>query len=542
MRFIVPLLFAAAIASPANAVEPVRITGLRVTEEAGRSRIEIDLSEPVECRVRRIHGTDLLLCELPGCVPGSGVDAQEINGRHVRSVHVLPREAETLLKVTLGSNDLDYRYSLERTTARFVIDILETPAGAASQSAEGASASLAHATTQDAETTAGGDAIAPSTSVTNAPTEETSASTGMSAADAGESSTTDISLGSPKAQESSATKTDVEAASKTVTPATTTPAKPASKKDTKKSPARGADAEVATLLEKSRRLIEDGDVAKGLSYLEVAAASLKNPKEKSELFLSAARMGKAHKLYAQAARFYERLASMDLADSLEAAVRIELGECLAFSGDSVGALARFDEALASATTEADSSAVRRARAEHHLREGRGEEAVEDLETLAEHGRGDAERIYAAYRLGVFFSAAGNPDEALLALDQIPQAPPENADSLTTYIVGAALVRRADILYRAGRHEEATPLYERLASRAEPDETPWALFQLGNIARRSGRYDAARARYEELATRWPESRWAKMARWGESESTWLLRESGGRVETPRGAKAAEPNAG
>ena len=69
MRFIVPLLLAVSIASPSGA-EPVRITGLRVIEESDRSRIEIDLSEPVECRVRRIHGTDLLLCELPGCIPG----------------------------------------------------------------------------------------------------------------------------------------------------------------------------------------------------------------------------------------------------------------------------------------------------------------------------------------------------------------------------------------------------------------------------------------------------------------------------------------
>ena len=520
MRFIFPLLLAAAIVSPCNAFASVHITGVRVIEESNRSRIEIDLSEPVECRVRRIHGTDLLLCELPGCVPARGVEAQVINGKHVRSVHVLARADETLLKITLGSNDLDYRYSLARNASPFVIDLVEAPAGA-----------LEPATQNTKTTPEHGSDTSLSVAAVAAPVDvAASAATAASASTASEAGATMTDASAPKTAEPAAKKT---------APATKPPG---NKKDAKKPPARGADAEVATLLEKSRRLIEDGDVAKGLSYLEVAAATLKNPKDKSELFLMAARTGKEHKLCAQAARFYERLASMELADSLEAAVRIELGECLAFAGDSAGAAARFGEALAGATNAADSSAARRARAEHYLREGRGEDAVEDLEALAAHGRGDAERIYAGYRLGVFFSVAGNPDEALLALDQIPRKAPEGADSLTAYIVGAALVRRADILYRAGRHDEAAPLYETLASRAEPDATPWALFQLGNIARRGGRYDAARARYEELATQWPESRWAKMARWGESESSWLLRESGGRVEAPRSAKTAGPNAG
>jgi tetratricopeptide (TPR) repeat protein len=533
VRFIVPLLLAASIASPSSA-EPVRITGLRVIEESNRSRIEIDLSEPVECRVRRIHGTDLLLCELPGCIPDRGVDAQMINGRYVRSVHVLPRAGETLLKITLGSNDVDYRYSVERNTARFVIDLLEPPAKVLAQDAASASSSAGQAPPQGTGTMSGG------TADQSSPTLADKAATAVSAAPAVNAATTDAaSTEASKAQSAPVSKTEAEDAAKNTAPATKSPSK---KRDTKSAPARGADAEVATLLEKARRLIEDGDVAKGLSYLEVAAAALKNPKDKAELFLKAARTGKAHKLFAQAARFYERLASMELADSLDAAVRIELGECLASAGDSEGAIARFDEALATATTAADSSAARRARAEHHLREERGEDAVEDLEVLAARGRDDAERIYAAYRLGVFFSAAGNPDEALLALDQIPQTPPASTDSLTAYIVGAALVRRADTLYRAGRHEKAIPLYEVLASRAEPDAAPWALFQLGNIERRGGRYGAARARYEELATRWPESRWAKMARWGESESSWLLRESGGRVEAPRGAKTAGPSAG
>jgi len=298
---------------------------------------------------------------------------------------------------------------------------------------------------------------------------------------------------------------------------------------------------MASLLEKARKFIEAGELAKGLSYLEVAASTLKDPNEKTHLFLLAARTGKANGLCSLSSRFYERLTKLDLPESLGVAVRVELGECRAENGDADGATLMFGEALARAHSVEDSSHARRARAEHLLALENPEDAREDLEALALRGRDAMERAYAGYRLGVHLVAIGETEAALAAFAAIPPDPPAGSDSLAAYIARAALVRRADILYRTEKFSEALPLYERAATSApDPDTASWALFQIANSERRSGRYAEAVARYEELALRWPESRWAKMARWGESEANWLLKEGG--AEKPRVAKSSGTTAG
>jgi len=312
-------------------------------------------------------------------------------------------------------------------------------------------------------------------------------------------------------------------------------------RDAKGASKGSSEGEMAALMEKARKLIETGELAKGLSYLEVAASTLKDPAEKTHLFLLAARTGKTHGLCSQSARFYERLTKLDLPESLSVAVRVELGECRAEIGDADGATAMFGEALALAHTPSDSALARRARAEHLLALDNPGDARDDLAALAHGGRDAMERAYAGYRLGVILSADGELDGALAAFAAIPVEAPAGADSLHEYIVRAALIRRADMLYRAERFSEALPLYERAAGAAhDADTSSWALFQIANSERRSGRYAEAVARYEELALRWPQSRWAKMARWGEGEANWLLKEGG--AEKPRVAKSSGTTSG
>ena len=188
-------------------------------------------------------------------------------------------------------NDVDYRYSLERNTARFVIDLLAPPAKRSRRTCR-VCEPRARAPRRRVRQRC------PAARPTRARQRWlTKPRQPCQPAPAVEAATTDAaSTEALTAQSAPVPKTEAEDAAKNTAPATKPPSK---KRDTKSAPARGGDAEVATLLEKARRLIEDGDVAKGLSYLEVAAAALKNPKDKAELFLMAARTGKAHKLCAQ---------------------------------------------------------------------------------------------------------------------------------------------------------------------------------------------------------------------------------------------------
>jgi tetratricopeptide (TPR) repeat protein len=280
-----------------------------------------------------------------------------------------------------------------------------------------------------------------------------------------------------------------------------------------------------TFLSLGEKALAEGDVDRGLVYLEAAVSVAKTKPAKRELLLRVARLARGEGLHPQAIRCYKRLLIADLPDSLDLAVRVELGSCLAMKGDAAAALAAWDSALARADGDGAEALVRRTRADALVARGHARDALDDLRALAARGRDAAERIYAGYRLGTLLAADGKSDEALAAFAGVP-SDAAGADAATAYFARAALVRRADLLYRAGRRDESVPLYERVvASWPSSAEAPWALLQVANAARRAARFDEARSRYEELLARWPESRWAPMAQWGARESIALAEASG-----------------
>ena len=63
------------------------------------------------------------------------------------------------------------------------------------------------------------------------------------------------------------------------------------------------------------------------------------------------------------------------------------------------------------------------------------------------------------------------------------------------------LRLADALLEAGRPDEATPLYETLATR--PEAAPAALYGLGRVSQLTGQTDAARQAYERAVALYPD---------------------------------------
>jgi len=101
-KLVFSLFLVASSAGAALATEPARVTNLKVTQEADRSRIEIDLSASVESSVRRVVGAPMIICELTGCLPNPGLASRAVDGRHVRSIRVFPQGDVTLVEITLG--------------------------------------------------------------------------------------------------------------------------------------------------------------------------------------------------------------------------------------------------------------------------------------------------------------------------------------------------------------------------------------------------------------------------------------------------------
>ena len=84
----------------------------------------------------------------------------------------------------------------------------------------------------------------------------------------------------------------------------------------------------------------------------------------------------------------------------------------------------------------------------------------------------------------------------------------------------ALYRIADGLYKSKEFESAQTFYEKATSKY-PDfiETPWGLFQEGNIKRSEKKYGDAIALYRDLVKRFPDDYWAKQASWRIDDASW-----------------------
>ncbi|MBK8229859.1 MAG: AMIN domain-containing protein [Candidatus Eisenbacteria bacterium] len=139
--------------------------------------------------------------------------------------------------------------------------------------------------------------------------------------------------------------------------------------------------------------------------------------------------------------------------------------------------------------------------QHFVREGRNAEGVAHLEAIE---NGDAYEARAQLLLAQLEEEAGDDAAALERYSYLAMLP-----SSAWQVRG--LARAADLEFQDGDLGQALTRYEDLLNAGPPpDETSWALYQVGNCLLLMGDAQGARLRYDDVVKRFPQSFWAPFA--------------------------------
>gem|GEM_PF-820290 len=129
----------------------------------------------------------------------------------------------------------------------------------------------------------------------------------------------------------------------------------------------------------------------------------------------------------------------------------------------------------------------------------------------------ADQIVAYFKLGAICFEAGNPERAITSFKKAI----ETGESRKIFSrVPDSYYKIADYKYQQKDYKTANEYYQK-AVRKYPtyQETPWGLFQLGNIYKNNRNYSKAIAMYKELIAGHADDYWAKQARWKLDDAVW-----------------------
>lgn len=78
----------------------------------------------------------------------------------------------------------------------------------------------------------------------------------------------------------------------------------------------------------------------------------------------------------------------------------------------------------------------------------------------------------------------------------------------------------DMYYQAKQWDKALQQYRKVTeSYADPDDSPWGLYQIGNIYRHKKMYSDAVKAYDNLVQKYPSSYWTDQAKWNREDVIW-----------------------
>jgi tetratricopeptide (TPR) repeat protein len=147
----------------------------------------------------------------------------------------------------------------------------------------------------------------------------------------------------------------------------------------------------------------------------------------------------------------------------------------------------------------------------------GKKAADAYAHAFRRAAGPADKVYASYKLGEAYAGLGNVKSALTAFDNAIEA----GEKASVYErVPDSHYKMADLLYKEGRADKALGYYKR-AVRKFPSfqDTPWGLFQIGNIYRNDGNYEDAIKAYKVVIDKFPDDYWARQAEWKMEDAVW-----------------------
>jgi TolA-binding protein len=129
----------------------------------------------------------------------------------------------------------------------------------------------------------------------------------------------------------------------------------------------------------------------------------------------------------------------------------------------------------------------------------------------------SDRAYAYFKLGNVCMEAGNPQRGVVAYKKNI----ELGESKRCFArVPDSYYKIADYQYRQKDLKNALETYQKVARKYPGfQETPWGLFQMGNIHKSMRNYRKAAETYKELLKRYPDDYWAKQAQWKLDDAMW-----------------------
>jgi tetratricopeptide (TPR) repeat protein len=144
-------------------------------------------------------------------------------------------------------------------------------------------------------------------------------------------------------------------------------------------------------------------------------------------------------------------------------------------------------------------------------------AIDAFGQAASHAVLPADRLYPLFKLGGAYADAGNAPHAVDTYKRVIET---GEKSQVLFRVPDSYFRIADLKYQQKDLKTALEYYQK-ATRKYPtyQETPWGLFQIGNIYKNTKDYQKAIDTYRTLVKSFPEDYWSKQAKWKMEDAVW-----------------------
>jgi tetratricopeptide (TPR) repeat protein len=144
-------------------------------------------------------------------------------------------------------------------------------------------------------------------------------------------------------------------------------------------------------------------------------------------------------------------------------------------------------------------------------------AIDAYQEAAAHDAQPPDRLCALFKLGGAYMDAGNSPHSIETYKKVIEL---GEKSQALFRVPDSYYRIADQKYQQKDFKSALDTYQK-ATRKYPtfQETPWGLFQIGNIYKNTKEYQKAIDTYRTLVKTYPEDYWSKQAKWKMEDAVW-----------------------
>jgi TolA-binding protein len=144
-------------------------------------------------------------------------------------------------------------------------------------------------------------------------------------------------------------------------------------------------------------------------------------------------------------------------------------------------------------------------------------AIDAFTQAAAHAAAPADRLYPLFKLGGAYADAGNVPHSVETYKKVIESG-EKSNVLCR--VPDSYFRVADLKYQQKDLKAALEYYQKVTRKYPTfQETPWGLFQIGNIFKNTRDFQKAIDTYRTLVKTYPEDYWSKQAKWKMEDAVW-----------------------